>query len=232
VGLPTAAANLLQLDLVGGGTTPDENSIGITVGLILLVTLVGILGNVVLQGALIHGTVSDLAGRGAGVMESLNAGMRHFLTLVGIGILAFFAILVGFIFFIVPGVLLSLAWSVAAPAAVMERIGVFGAFSRSLELTRNHRAAIFGLAVILFVVQFVIQLVASGVVFATVGIGSITAGAAGQTSVAFIVGQAVATFVVQTLVGTLSAAGIASVYYELRQVKEGVGAEQLASVFD
>jgi hypothetical protein len=34
------------------------------------------------------------------------------------------------------------------------------------------------------------------------------------------------------VIASLASAGLASVYFELRQIKEGVGAEQLAAVFD
>jgi hypothetical protein len=36
----------------------------------------------------------------------------------------------------------------------------------------------------------------------------------------------------QMINAILSAAGTASIYYELRQIKEGIGPEALASVFD
>ena len=228
VGVPTAAANMLQLNLTSQGANPSGDTAAITFGLIMLAYLVSLLGNAVLQGSLIHGTVTDLAGRRASFSESLGAGMRHFLILIGIGIIAVVCVFFGFLLLIVPGVLLSLAWSVAAPAAVMERVGVFGAFGRSVELTRNNRAAIFGLAVILFVVQFIVQFAVVAVVFLTVGLGS----AASLGPGAVVVAQTISTLIAQTIIGALSAAGVASVYYELRQIKEGVGAAELAAVFD
>ena len=48
----------------------------------------------------------------------------------------------------------------------------------------------------------------------------------------FRVAQTVVGLISQTLSALVGATGVASVYYELRQVKEGVGAEQLAAVFD
>jgi hypothetical protein len=38
--------------------------------------------------------------------------------------------------------------------------------------------------------------------------------------------------VVRIFTSMVSTAGVATIYYELRSVKEGVGPEQLASVFD
>jgi hypothetical protein len=44
--------------------------------------------------------------------------------------------------------------------------------------------------------------------------------------------QAVLSLVETTITSTISAAGVASLYFELRQAKEGLGAEQLAATFD
>jgi len=52
---------------------------------------------------------------------------------VGLGVM------VGFLFLIVPGVILAICWLVSAPVLVVEKVGVFRAMERSLALTRNHR---------------------------------------------------------------------------------------------
>jgi hypothetical protein len=44
--------------------------------------------------------------------------------------------------------------------------------------------------------------------------------------------QTIVQLVLTTLFASISSAGIASIYFELRQTKEGIGAAQLASVFD
>ena len=108
------------------------------------------IGNAVLQGAVIHGTVSDLSGRRVTFGEALNTGLRFFLPLVGVGLIAAVCCFFGYLVFIVPGVLLGLAWCMAAPAEVIERTGILASLSRSAELTRNNRAVIFGLAIIIF----------------------------------------------------------------------------------
>jgi hypothetical protein len=48
----------------------------------------------------------------------------------------------------------------------------------------------------------------------------------------FIAVQSVVAVVLQVVVSSLSAAGLAAIYFELRQAKEGVGVDQLAAVFD
>jgi hypothetical protein len=128
-------------------------------------------------------------------------------------------------------VLLALAWSVASPAAVMERTGVFGALDRSRVLTRNHRGAILGLSVLYFVILLTVQAVAHPIVFGA--FGAMAFRAAPTTNVQAMLGvQTIVTLLVQTLTAMISAAGVASIYYELRLIKDGVGAEQLAAVFD
>ena len=42
----------------------------------------------------------------------------------------------------------------------------------------------------------------------------------------------IASAIAGALVNLVSAVGIASLYFELRRVKEGVGVEQIAAVFD
>jgi hypothetical protein len=232
VGLPAAAVYFLEtavinLPLPGSGSPPTVRFAG-ELSAFLVSPFVTFIAGAVLQGAVIHGTVSDLGGKRASFGDSLGIGLRLILPLVAIGVLSSIGMFFGFLLLIVPGVLLALAWSVAAPAEVMERRGVFGAFSRSAELTRGHRGAILALYLIFFVISFVVQTMVAGV--QAVAIGLIGGGLKGLSN--FALAQTVATFIAQTLVAMVGAAGIASIYYELRVVKEGVGAEQLAAVFD
>src|SRR5471030_3189351 len=102
-GLPAVATGFarLQVGALGGGFYP----IGF---------LVSVAASALLQGALIHGTVSDLNGRRATLGECLRTALLHLLPLVAIGLVAGIATFLGLVFFIVPGVLIALAFSVAA----------------------------------------------------------------------------------------------------------------------
>ena len=228
VGLPTGLVNVAQLSL--RDTSATGAAIAAQIALIFGGILVSIACNAVLQGAVIHATVNDLAGRRASFGESLAVGLRFLLPLVGISLIVAVCCTVGVIFFIVPGILLALVWSVAAPAEVMERVGVFGALGRSRELTRNHRAAIFALAIGYIVVLWIVEMVLGAAIFAFImSSGALTAG---HMPPSLVWGQAGIGVVGNTLLASLSSAGIASIYFELRQAKEGVGVEQLAAVFD
>jgi hypothetical protein len=232
VGLPSAVMALLEFAIRDGPSVGVSNYwIGFST-VAFVGGLITAIGNIVLQGAVIYTVVNDLADRPLSFGESLSTGLRFVLPLVGIGIVSTIAVGFGFVLFVVPGVLLALAWSVAAPAEVMERPGVFGAFSRSAELTRGHRGAILALYLIFFVVSFVVQAMVTGVQAMATGLalGVVSGGFKGLSS--FPLAQTVATFIAQTLTAMVGAAGIASIYYELRVIKEGVGAKQLAAVFD
>ncbi|MEJ0066682.1 MAG: hypothetical protein WDM85_15755 [Caulobacteraceae bacterium] len=234
VGLPTAASSLLQLigtfpAFANSGAGADPTGFNAVAFAFLPVSwLIGAMANAVLQGAVIHGTVSDLSGRRVTFGEALNTGLRFFLPLVGVGLIAAVCCFFGYLVFVVPGVLLALAWSVAAPVAVTERAGVFGAFARSAELTRNHRGAIFGLAIIAIVVGLIFQ----GTATALVALGALPIGASGGALLNVVIIQAVTNLIASTANSLIGSAGVASVYYELRYVKEGIGAQELASVFD
>jgi hypothetical protein len=202
------------------------------VGLGIAGFLIGIVGNAALQGAVIHASVSDLSGRRAEFGECLQTGLRYFLPLFCIGLIVGICCFFGYLVFIVPGVLLGLAWCVAAPVEVVERIGIFAALARSAELTRNHRGAIFALVIIFFVGLFIIQMVVTSI--SQVGLGfsgvaMLSAAPGFRNYMAVTSGLGV---VMQVATSSVAAAGLASIYFELRYAKDGIGAEQLAAVFD
>jgi hypothetical protein len=131
--------------------------------------------------------------------------------------------MVGFVLFIVPGIMMAVAWVVSTPALVVERTGVFGAFSRSADLTRGRRWQIFGLLFLYFIAISVVQQVLLGVV------GAAFVAATPQIR---LLDQLPVSAVVGVVVSVVSAAGVAAIYYELRSTREGAGPEALAAVFD
>ena len=94
---------------------------------------------------------------------------------------------------------------------------------RSMALTQNHRWAILGL-VVLYVIAYMIVM---AVVGALIG-GSMASFSAGAQ-------PPLAMLIILTLVGVVASVigtvGAAAVYFELRQIKEGVGVTELAQVF-
>ena len=124
-----------------------------------------------LQAAIVYGTIADLNGRRAAFGECLSSGLRNWFWLLLLAIGSWRSRRVRLHAADRPRrACMAVAWIVAAPAQVVERTGVFGAFSRSAELTRGHRWPIFGLLVIYLhrlrrhpLVSGVVAVVATGV---------------------------------------------------------------------
>jgi hypothetical protein len=196
---------------------------GVTGLLVFAGGLVGIVTNAMLQAAVIYGTASYLNGREAGFGECLGAGARRCLPLIGLNIVAVIAIGFGCLLFLFPGVMMAVAWIAATPALVVERTGVFGAFSRSADLTRGRRWPIFGLALLYLIAVSVVQQV-------LINLMGVAFGAA--TPQAMMLNQLPVSAVVGVVVSVITSAGVAAIYYELRSTREGIGPEALAAVFD
>ncbi len=188
----------------------------------------------VLQATLVHGTVAFLRGRSASLGESLGTGFGAFLPLIGLSILVTLGEWVGFIALFVPGLMLMVRWSVAVPALVVERNrGVLDSMGRSADLTKGHRWSIFGLFVVVGIAAWLVGVVSLALgtsISAATGLvsdGARTVFGPFHSPIAIGV-QAV----FSSLIAMLGAVGAASLYYELRSLKEGVAAHDLAAVFD
>ena len=125
--------------------------------------------------------------------------------------------LVGFAFFIVPGLYLMAMWICVTPAIVIERAGL-GSLSRSADLTRNYRWACAGALLLLFLCLFGLGIVLNVI----------------EAVLTTVAGQLVSGLISLPLNGLMMAfSGIfgALVYARLREIKEGTSIEQLADVF-
>jgi hypothetical protein len=199
----------------------------------LLGMLVGMIGGLILQGLVVHTVVTRLNGRTVSFGDAFAVGARFALPLLGLGILQALGIFVGMILLFVPGLVLAVVWAVSAPALVVEKRGIFESFQRSRDLTRGHRWSIFGLFVVYMILSMIIGAVA-GVAGVAAGIGGMR-GLAANTMAGLTPMVVVSTLITSLVNGAQSiviAAGVASIYYELRSTKEGVAPDQLASVFD
>jgi len=222
VGIPSAIQTFGQLN--GGGLygADDFRLSNILIGLVGWV--LWIIGTYMLQGMVVKVTVNGFNGKAMGLGPAFEAGVRLFLPLLGLGIVAGLGMILGFILLIVPGLILAVIWSASTGAVVIEGRGVFESLQRSRDLTRGYRWPIFGLVVIYAVVSIVIGMLVGG-------IGAATGGSFLNGPTNLFAGMAT-TVISNILTGVIGGAGAAALYYELRSVKEGVGPDQLAAVFD
>jgi hypothetical protein len=202
---------------------PPNPAMLLSTGTSLIVTgFVGIALSFVLQAALAHGTYADLSGKRASLGDLMRTATREVLPLVGLAILSFLGMVFGMLLLVVPGVILALSWSVIVPVRVVEHTPFFQSFGRSTALTRGHRWSILGLYLVYALGGAVL-----GFAIAPLTGASLFGGMQGLNPAYFIASAAVAV-VLRVIQGT----AVASIYYELRAIKEGVGPEQLAAVFD
>jgi hypothetical protein len=177
----------------------------------------GFLGLVVTIVA-IHAGINYLNGKTVTISDALQKSSQTFLAVWGIGILTGLGIIIGLILLVIPGIFLTLAWSVAVPVRVMEKIDATEAISRSFRLTATHRWAILGAAAVLVGVYLGLLLIFVVLAFAFDALGLAVAIDILLTPVftaLIVVGQAVFA---------------AAVYQELIRIKEG-GGSTVADVF-
>jgi len=231
-GLPSLLMTLAQLYFAGAGTAALFHP-GMA-GMWIVGVLAMVLSAFILQAAIVHATMADLNGRRVVVGESLMVGLRNCLPLLGLALLSGLGVMLGVLLLIVPGIILAVMWSVAVPAKIVEGVGVTQAFSRSTDLTRGRRWAIFGLFLIYMVLSWVVQIAITAICAAFSGLlGFIPVTSEAQGLIGNLQrAQVVAAPIIGTITALISAAGVAALYYELRSTREGVGAEALASVFE
>lgn len=186
--------------------------------------ILSVVFSVLAQGALVRATVAASEGRRAGFGESLGAALPVALPLIGLSIVVGIGVALGFVFLIVPGIILYVMWIVSAPVLVEERTGVFGAMSRSRELTKGARWNVFALLLTAGVLYLVFTIVV-GLLVVALGMPRL-----GDTAVGLwpaLVGG--------TILGTITTALwsviVSSLYVELRQWKDGPAEAALSEIF-
>lgn len=190
--------------------------------LFIVFMIVAMIGTYLLQAAVVRGTVDHLNGRRTQFSDCLSTGLRFAAPLFGIALAAGIPTAIGFVL-LVPGLLMMVMWVVAAPVAVIERKGVFGSMSRSSDLTLGNRWKVLG-ALLVYVIAMAVVLMVLGAVTSAVSLA--LDGPVGPWV------DAVLQALIQGFLGLVGAAGVASLYYELRGLKDGVGPVELAAVFD
>ena len=194
----------------GSPDVPGAGGVG-DVAIFVVDVLLGYL----LTAALVYGTISELRGAHANLAECVSRGLGLVFPVVGVAILAGIATGLASLLLIVPGlIVLTMLW-VAVPVAVVERPGVMDSLRRSAELTKGYRWPVFGLILTLVVLVLVLSLL-GGLLVANMG----------------TVGSVVVSWILSAAIGAVFAVVSAVSYHDLRIAKEGVGAEQIAAVFD
>lgn len=191
--------------------------------------------NAFVSATLTYGVVKDLQGERASIGKCISVGFSRMIPVFGVALMSGLAIiaipfLIGLLMYslrsaegliillalsFIPTIIIYCMLYVATPASVIEKPGVFGALSRSKELTSGNKGAIFGILFMLGLIGF--------------GVDKIEEAAFGNSSLKALMFIELGTKIVLGAIGSCVAA---VAYYSLRATKEGTSANELASVFE
>lgn len=200
----------------------------------------------VLAATLIHTVFQRLRGKAVGFAESVTRGFSKFAPVLGVsllvGLVTILAVMPGALLVeMSPGLggtavmigtvvstIIQCGIYVAVPACVVERVGPIAAIQRSWSLTKGHKGQMFLILVLFGLIVFV-----GGIVL----VGGAAAAAGSDLDLDNLetaIGMPAFLMVLSLtlLSASIQAALSAVVYHDLRSIKEGIGAEDLADVFD
>lgn len=216
VSLPSGA-------FVRGGTlyTPSGSPAAGSVAEIVL----GLIGVLVVNGALALCLVDSYVGQPLDWMASLRAAVDRLGPLLWLAIIYGIIVTIAFILLIVPGIWLTVAWCVAVPALMFEGLSGFHALRRSYELIRGRWWATFAALLVAGIMLFVALLVI-GLIF-----GGIQSGLSVGSVGLWLVLRGISSIISDLIVFPFIGAVVAVIYIDMRVRKEALDLELLAGSF-
>jgi hypothetical protein len=165
------------------------------------------------EAIVVFAAFQDLRGRPVEAGESLNRGVARALPALGATFLVVVLMLGGLALCIVPGLMVLAAYSVVLPVCVVEGLGPLASLGRSAGLTKGHRWPILGIGVSWMIMSVVVE----ESIYAALP----AAGPAELVKWGFdVLGNSY--FTVYSAI----------LYHDLRAVREGIGIDEIAAVFD
>jgi len=195
----------------------------------LVIALGGIFVLAIAQAATVIAVSRLYLGQPASIVDSYSRVSGHVIRLclliLSLGILTG----LGFLLLILPGILLTIRWSVAVPVTVLEDAGVGESMTRSATLTEGDWLRIFGIYFIYFVLALIFQSLWQVPVFVvTLSAARSLVAPPLWTQIVIVLGG----FVSQCLVGPLLTIALSLVYYDERVRKEAFDLEHLLAQLD
>jgi hypothetical protein len=201
-----APYELVRLAVTGNGPLGSGGS-GKTGSLLLFELAYYVLVGPLISALHVHAVVEIGAGNKPVLGSVALRGLRVLPVVAAAQIAAGILIALGFLAFIIPGIVLALRWAVVAQTAAIDHEGWLPALRRSRELTKGNYEHIFWLLLAVGVLTFAIGAAAGG---ATIAVGAATTHhSAGLASV--LIGIAV-----YTIIASFSALTLAILYFDLR----------------
>lgn len=211
----------MYLGSAAGGTPEQMSALGGVAS--LLVAPYSFLATALVWGALVDGSSRAIRGEPVSLGGGYRRALASILPLIGASILAAILIGLGFVLFVVPGILLSVMFFAVYPAIVVEGEGPLSALGRSREIAEGGWARIFGILFVTWLIVFLPTMALFG------GLGFLAAlnpaAAEGLTGGALNAGVQAAGVVVGALTTPYMVAALVTLYYDRRVRNEALDLE-------
>lgn len=215
-------ASLMAPFMPAPGVTPDPRGLLAAMGPIFLVSIpIGLVLQPLFEASVAWLVWADESGARPDAWTALGASGRQFGWVVLAAILRGILVVLGMILFIIPGVIVWLAFCLALPVCVVEKRNAVDAFGRSRDLTRGQRWRL----CLLFFVYIILAMIPGLIVGAIGGLATVMFADTGR-SINLLLSALSSGFS-----GILLYTGVGCAYVELRKLKEGAGAMNVAQVF-
>ncbi len=205
VGLPSylLKGQLLDADVLAHGFDAGWDF----AGLILMAA------QIMLSAVVMYGTAQHLRGASVAFEPALRRGVQVILSVWLTALLLWLIFGVAKLLLVIPYFIARTILFVTLPVAVLEEAGPAQALSRSSDLTRGHRWALFGYTIVIWVLGILAGWVIH-ILLGILGLGDI------------------ATMVTAALIAAFDAVAVTVIYHDLRQGKDGLDAQVVAKVFE
>ena len=215
-------SSLMTPFMLTPGATPDPRAMLASMGPIFLVSIpIGLVLQPLFESSAAWMVWADESGAKPDTWAALRASGGQLGWLILAGLLRGILVALGLILLIVPGIMVWLAFCLTLPACVVEKRNSVDAMSRSRDLTRGHRWSLF----LLFFVYIILAMIPALIVGAVGGFAMVMFSDTGR-SINLLLSAISSGFT-----GILLYTGVGCAYVELRKLKEGGGAVDVAQVF-
>ncbi len=233
VALPNLASLAVQLVAAVERAAPGAAAISEALGnlfWVLAAAAVAMIAGAASQAATVVAVSQTYLDRPTSIGDAFSRVKDRIPLVVGLSIVMGLGVGLGFVFLIVPGVILALMWSLAVPVAILEDKGVGDSLSRSSQLTKGNRGRIFVIWLLFVVLSIAVSVLLQWPI--TVAVAALTRDNPTAMFKWIQVVSAVMTFISQCLVGPLATIAFSLVYYDERVRKEAFDLQLMMTTLD
>ena len=213
-------AMIASIGMVTGNIDPDllvklQNP-GIFATYIL--PLIGVVLGSVLSGVVLLAAYDSTLNRTIDIPAYVNRTLAFIFPIVILSIVFAIIMYIGLFLLIIPGLYIAARFSVLVPAIIIDGVG-WGGMGRAQDLTKGYRWPIVGALILIALAVLVVALVIAGITYLAYSLTGI---------VGYILIQAIGSTFTTGIMGCFSAL----LFARLKEIKEGVGMSDIATVFE